>query len=62
MDNVRRIRHEQALKAAEGVMGVLQETFGERPKTGYLSLSVDLREMRNEVALTVHNIPGPPQT
>ena len=48
--------------AAEGVMGVLQETFGERLKTGYLSLSVDLREMRNEVALTAHNIPGPLRT
>jgi len=39
------------------VMTVLKETFGERFETGYLSLSVDLKEMRDGIALTFHNIP-----
>ena len=46
-------------QTTERVMGILENTFGARLETGYLSLSVDLREMRNDVALTVHNIPGP---
>jgi 5-carboxymethyl-2-hydroxymuconate isomerase len=44
--------------AARRVMTVLEETFGQRFKAGYLSLSVDLKEMREGVALTHHNIPG----
>ena len=44
--------------AARRVMVVLEETFGQRFKTGYLSLSVDIKEMREGVALTHHNIPG----
>jgi len=36
---------------------VLQETFGPRFDSGYLSLSVDIKEMREGVALTNHNIP-----
>jgi 5-carboxymethyl-2-hydroxymuconate isomerase len=44
--------------AARRVMAVLEETFGERFKTGYLSLSVDIKEMREGVALTHHNIPA----
>jgi 5-carboxymethyl-2-hydroxymuconate isomerase len=43
--------------AARRVMAVLEETFGERFKTGYLSLSVDIKEMREGIALTHHNIP-----
>lgn len=39
------------------VMTVLKETFGERFENGYLSLSVDIKEMREGVALTFHNIP-----
>jgi 5-carboxymethyl-2-hydroxymuconate isomerase len=44
--------------AARRVMTVLEETFGQRFKTGYLSLSVDIKEMREAVALTHHNIPA----
>jgi 5-carboxymethyl-2-hydroxymuconate isomerase len=44
--------------AARRVMTVLEETFGQRFKTGYLSLSVDIKEMREGIALTHHNIPG----
>ena len=43
--------------AARRVMAVLKETFGQRFDTGFLSLSVDIKEMREQVALTLHNIP-----
>lgn len=43
--------------AARRVMAVLKETFGKRFETGYLSLSVDIKEMREGIALTEHNIP-----
>ncbi len=43
--------------AAQRVMAVLKETFGARFETGYLSLSVDIKEMREGVAQTLHNIP-----
>jgi 5-carboxymethyl-2-hydroxymuconate isomerase len=43
---------------ARRVMAVLDETFGKRFESGYLSLSVDVKEMREEVALTKHNIPA----
>ena len=39
------------------VMTVLKETFGERFENGYLSLTVDIKEMRDGIALTYHNIP-----
>lgn len=38
-------------------MAVLQETYGHHFETGYLSLSVDVREMRQNLALSKHNIP-----
>ncbi len=41
----------------ERVMRVLKETFNERFENGYLSLSVDIKEMSEGVALTFHNIP-----
>ena len=44
--------------AAQRVLAVLKETFGYRFETGYLSLSVDIKEMREGVALTFHNIPA----
>jgi 5-carboxymethyl-2-hydroxymuconate isomerase len=44
-------------EAARRVLAVLQETFGRRFDDGYLSLSVDIQEMREGVALTQHNIP-----
>ena len=39
------------------VMTALKETFGERFENGYLSLSVDIKEMREGIALTLHNFP-----
>jgi 5-carboxymethyl-2-hydroxymuconate isomerase len=44
-------------EAARRVMNVLKETFGLRFENGYLSLSVDIKEMREGIAQTLHNIP-----
>jgi 5-carboxymethyl-2-hydroxymuconate isomerase len=44
--------------AAQRVMAVLKESFGYRFKAGYLSLSVNIGEMRENVAITDHNIPS----
>jgi 5-carboxymethyl-2-hydroxymuconate isomerase len=44
-------------EATRRVMAVLKETFGHRFENGYLSLSVDIKEMRDGIALTEHNIP-----
>lgn len=43
-------------------MKVLEETFQHYFEDGYISLSVDLKEMVSGIALTKHNIPaeGPP--
>jgi 5-carboxymethyl-2-hydroxymuconate isomerase len=43
--------------AAQRVMNVLKETFGHRYENSYLSLSVDIKEMREGIAMTLHNIP-----
>jgi 5-carboxymethyl-2-hydroxymuconate isomerase len=43
-------------EATRRVMAVLKETFGDRFETGQISLSVDLKEMREGIALTDHNI------
>jgi 5-carboxymethyl-2-hydroxymuconate isomerase len=43
--------------ASQRVMKVLEDTFGQRFESGYLSLSVDIKEMRDGIALTHHNIP-----
>lgn len=43
--------------AAQRVMAVLKDTFGERFEDSYLSLSVDIKEMREGIAQTLHNIP-----
>jgi 5-carboxymethyl-2-hydroxymuconate isomerase len=43
-------------EATRRVMAVLKDTFGYRFEEGYLSLSVDLKEMREGIALTDHNI------
>ena len=43
--------------AAQRVMTVLKETFVERFKNRRLSLSVDIKEMRDGIAQTFHNIP-----
>jgi len=44
-------------ETARRVMAVLKDTFGRRFDSGYLSLSVDIQEMREGIALTDHNIP-----
>lgn len=44
---------------AERTMAVLDHAFGARREDGgHLSLSVDVREMRDRVAITNHNIPA----
>ena len=43
--------------AAQCVMAVLKETFGYRLENGYISISVDIKEMRDGIAQTLHNIP-----
>ena len=43
--------------ASQRVMAALEETFGDRFDNGYLSLSVDIKEMRDGIALTNHNSP-----
>jgi 5-carboxymethyl-2-hydroxymuconate isomerase len=43
--------------ATQRVMKVLKETFGDLFEKRKLSLTVDLREMRDGIALTDHNIP-----
>lgn len=43
--------------ATRRVMKVLKETFGSLFDTRKLSLTVDLKEMRDGIALTEHNIP-----
>ena len=43
--------------AAQRVLAALKETLGAHFETGYLSLSVDIKEMREGVAQTLHNIP-----
>lgn len=40
------------------VLEALKETFRDRFEHGYLSLSVDIKEMRDGIALTFHNIPA----
>lgn len=42
--------------ATQRVMRVLKETFGHLFETRKLSLTVDLKEMRDGIALTEHNI------
>ncbi len=44
-------------EAAHRVMKVLKESFGQRFESGYLSLSVDIKEMGEGIAQTLHNIP-----
>ncbi len=45
-------------EATQRVMKVLKETFGHLFETRSLSLTVDLKEMREGIALTDHNIPN----
>jgi hypothetical protein len=43
---------------AQRMMSVLQEVFESRFDGGFMSLSVDIKEMRDRIALTHHNIPA----
>jgi 5-carboxymethyl-2-hydroxymuconate isomerase len=43
--------------AAQRVLAVLKETFGDRFEKSHLSLSVDIKEMRDGIAQSFHNIP-----
>ena len=43
--------------ASRRAMNVLEKTFKHYLENDYISLSVNLREMRDEVALTNHTIP-----
>jgi 5-carboxymethyl-2-hydroxymuconate isomerase len=45
-------------EATRRVMKVLKETFGHLFEKRNLSLTVDLKEMRDGIALTEHNIPA----
>lgn len=45
-------------EATQRVMKVLKETFGHFFEKRKLSLTVDLKEMRDGIALTEHNIPA----
>jgi len=42
--------------ATQRVMNILKETFGDLLEKRKLSLTVDLKEMRDGIALTEHNI------
>jgi len=43
--------------AAQRVLAALKDTFGDRFEKDYLSISVDIKEMRGGIAQTFHNIP-----
>ena len=45
-------------EVAQRAMAVLEETFGHYFEQGYISLSVDIKEMATGLALTNHNIPA----
>jgi 5-carboxymethyl-2-hydroxymuconate isomerase len=45
-------------EVARHAMAVLEDAFGHRFNEGYLSLSVDVKEMKEGIALTKHNIPS----
>jgi len=44
-------------EVAQRAMKVLEDTFGHYFEQGYISLSVDVKEMKQGIALTNHNIP-----
>ena len=48
---------EVQMDLTQRVMKVLEDTLGQRFENNYLSLSVDIKEMREGIALTHHNIP-----
>jgi 5-carboxymethyl-2-hydroxymuconate isomerase len=43
--------------ASQRVLAVLRETFEQSFEKSHLSLSIDIKEMRDGIALTYHNIP-----
>jgi 5-carboxymethyl-2-hydroxymuconate isomerase len=42
---------------SERILAVLKNTFADRLEHGYLSLTVNIEEMREGISLTLHNIP-----
>lgn len=46
-------------EVAKRAMAVLEDAFGHRFENGYLSLSVDIKEMKEGISITNHNIPSP---
>jgi len=44
-------------EAAQRVMEALKDAFGQRFESGYLSLSVDIKELCDGIYQTLHNIP-----
>jgi 5-carboxymethyl-2-hydroxymuconate isomerase len=44
-------------QASQRLMAVLKDIFSDRFENSYLSLSVDIKEMRAGIAQTLHNIP-----
>jgi len=50
--------HETKQEIAQRAMAVLEEAFGHRRQDGFLSLSVDVQELAEGIALTRHNIPA----
>jgi 5-carboxymethyl-2-hydroxymuconate isomerase len=45
-------------EVAKRAMAVLEDTFGHRYEQGYFSLSVDIKEMKDGLSITNHNIPA----
>jgi 5-carboxymethyl-2-hydroxymuconate isomerase len=45
-------------EVAKRAMAVLEDTFGHHFEQGYLSLSVDIKEMKDGLSITNHNIPS----
>ena len=43
--------------ATQRVLALLKETFGDHFENSHLSLSVDIKEMRDGIAQTLHKIP-----
>lgn len=45
-------------QVAEEALAVLEEEFGQRFEEGYLSLTIDMKEMKEGMSITKHNIPA----
>ncbi|HEX9923929.1 MAG TPA: hypothetical protein VGD99_14830 [Anaerolineae bacterium] len=45
-------------EVAKRAMAVLEDTFGHHFEQGYFSLSLDIKEMKDGLSITNHNIPA----